>query len=169
ATGPSSDGAIVLGTLDQIRHAIPQLDPGVAHGTDAYRVRAIRVNGASYIVVAAESDRGVLYGTFALLRHIALADRVIDLNESSHPHAAVRWVNQWDNLDGSIERGYGGRSIFWDAGRARSDLARVSQYGRMLASIGVNGISINNVNANPQALSSAMIPDVARIASALRP
>src|SRR5207244_1246513 len=94
---------------------------------------------------------------------------VIDLNESSHPHAAVRWVNQWDNLDGSIERGYGGRSIFWDAGRARSDLARVSQYGRMLASIGVNGISINNVNANPQALSSAMIPDVARIASALRP
>ena len=50
----------------------------------------MRVNGARYTVVAAENDRGVLYGTFALLRHIALADQVIDLNESSDPHAAVR-------------------------------------------------------------------------------
>jgi alpha-glucuronidase len=135
AGGPSSDGAIVLGTLDQIRRAIPQLDPGTLDAPDAYRVRAIRLNGARYIVVAAENDRGVLYGTFALLRHIASADATSDPNESSTPRTAVRWVNQWDNLDGSIERGYGGRSVFWDAGRARADLSRVTQYGRMLASI----------------------------------
>jgi alpha-glucuronidase len=172
AAGPSPDGAIVLGTREQIRRAIPQLDPGMLNGSDAYRVRALRLNGARYIVVTADDNRGVLYGTFALLRRIAGADPaapMLDLNESSSPRAAVRWVNQWDNLDGTIERGYGGRSIFWDAGHARSDLSRVTQYGRMLASIGINGISINNVNANPQALSSALVPDVARIAAALRP
>src|SRR5439155_25510298 len=79
------------------------------------------------------------------------------------------WVDQWDNLDGSIERGYGGRSIFWDNGRARSDLSRAAQYGRLLASLGINAVSINNVNANPQALSAPLIPDIARIAAALRP
>ena len=169
AAGPSPDGAIVLGTLAQIRRVIPQLDPGVLYGADAYRVRAMRVNGARYIVVAAENDRGVLYGTFALLRRIALADPIIDLNDSSNPYAGIRWVNQWDNLNGTIERGYGGASIFWEAGHARADLSRVSQYGRLLASVGINGISVNNVNANPQVLSSALIPDIARIAAALRP
>jgi alpha-glucuronidase len=169
AVGPTPDGAIVLATLDQIRRTMPQFDPGVLYGADAYRVRAMRVGGARYIVVAAESESGVLYGTFALLRRIAFADPIVDLNETSSPYAGVRWVNQWDNLDGTIERGYGGRSIFWDAGRARPDLTRVAAYGRLLASVGINGISINNVNANPQVLSAAMIPDVARIAAALRP
>ena len=66
------------------------------------------------------------------------------------PYFALRWVNQWDNLDGTIERGYGGRSIFWDNLHARADLSRVSDYGRLLASLGINGCSINNVNANPR-------------------
>ncbi|HEX5431195.1 MAG TPA: glucosiduronase, partial [Bryobacteraceae bacterium] len=74
-----------------------------------------------------------------------------------------------DNLDGSIERGYGGRSIFWENQHARSDLARVSDYGRMLASLGINGCAINNVNANPRVLASDFIPEVARIADAFRP
>lgn len=165
----SPDGAIVLGTLTDLRRRFPQFDPGVLYGVDAYRVRAMRVGGARYIVVAAESEAGVLYGTFALLRRIALADSIVELNDTSSSYARVRWVNQWDNLDGTIERGYGGRSIFWESGHARADLSRVTQYGRMLASMGVNGISINNVNANPQVLSSALIPDVARIAAALRP
>jgi alpha-glucuronidase len=78
-------------------------------------------------------------------------------------------VNQWDNLDGSIERGYGGRSIFWENGHVRDDLARVSDYGRMLASLGINACSINNVNANPKILAAEFIPQVARIAEAFRP
>jgi alpha-glucuronidase len=85
------------------------------------------------------------------------------------PYAPVRWVNQWDNLDGSIERGYGGRSIFWEDGHARADLSRVSDYGRLLASLGINGCSINNVNADPRLLTPEMIPKIARIADALRP
>ncbi len=52
----------------------------------------------------------------------------------------MRWVNEWNNLDGTIERGYGGRSIFWDNNHARADLTRVSDYGRMLASLGITGL-----------------------------
>ena len=81
----------------------------------------------------------------------------------------MRWVNHWDNLDGSIERGYGGRSIFWDNGAARADLSRVNDYGRMLASLGINGVSINNVNVNPRILAPDFLPEIVRIANTLRP
>ena len=67
----------------------------------------------------------MLYGAFALLRKIAIGEPVADLDEKQTPYAPVRWVNQWDNLDGTIERGYGGRSIFWDKRpRARGPDAR---------------------------------------------
>ena len=91
------------------------------------------------------------------------------LDETEIPYAPIRWVNHWDNLDGSIERGYGGRSIFWDNGHARADLSRVSDYGRLLASLGINTCSINNVNADPRILAADMLPEIARIAAAFRP
>jgi alpha-glucuronidase len=161
--------AIVIGTLSDLRRALPQLALTANVDPDGYWLKTVRVNGARYIVITAENDRGVLYGAFALLRKIALGEPVADLDQKQTPYAPVRWVNQWDNLDGSIERGYGGRSIFWDSGHARTDLTRVRDYGRMLASLGINGCAINNVNANPQVLSSDLIPQVARIADAFRP
>lgn len=103
-------------------------------------------------LVAASNGRGVLYGTFALLRKMAVGEPIAALDGRHAPHTAVRWVNQWDNLDGSVERGYGGRSIFWENGLASADLARVAEYGRLLASLGINGCSINNVNADRRLL-----------------
>src|SRR6185295_5621215 len=67
-----------------------------------------------------------------------------------------------------IERGYGGRSLFWDSGHAREDLGRVNDYGRMLASLGINGCSISNVNANPRLLTPEFLPQVKRIADTFR-
>jgi alpha-glucuronidase len=108
---------------------------------------------------------------FDLLRMVALGGggALSMLHEPDVPHSAIRWVNQWDNLDGSIERGYGGRSIFWEGGHARADLGRVRDYGRMLASLGINGCSINNVNADRRVLTPEWIPDIVRIADAFRP
>jgi alpha-glucuronidase len=123
----------------------------------------------SKIVITGSDDRGVLYGAFALLRKVALGESVANLDEKSEPRVPVRWVNHWDNLDGSIERGYGGRSIFWDNGAARTDLSRVNDYGRMLASLGINGASINNVNVNPRILAPDFLPQIVRIANTLRP
>lgn len=132
---------------------------------DGYELRA----GNGRITIAGSNDRGVLYGAFALLRKIGLGESVANLDEKSEPRVPVRWVNHWDNLDGSIERGYGGRSIFWDNGAARADLSRVRDYGRMLASLGINGCSINNVNVNPRILAPDFLPEIVKIADTLRP
>ena len=132
---------------------------------DGYQLKT--VDGK--IVITGADDRGVLYGAFALLRRVTLGEPIVGLNEKSEPSVPVRWVNHWDNLDGTIERGYGGRSIFWDNGAARADLMRVNDYGRMLASLGINGTSINNVNVNPRILAPDFLPEIVRIANTLRP
>jgi alpha-glucuronidase len=163
------EAAIVLGTVADLRRAAPTLALPESLAPDGYWLKTVRVNGTPYTVIAAANDRGVLYGSFALLRKIGLGEPVTDMDEKRSPSAPFRWVNQWDNLNGSIERGYGGPSIFWANGRARETLGRVTDYGRMLASLGINGCSINNVNADPRVLDSETVPQVARIAEALRP
>jgi len=168
-TRVANEPAIILGTLDEIRRAVPQLAIAANLDGDGYVLRAVRLNGVRHIVIAAANERGVLYGAFALLRKIALGESIADVNEQQTPAVAVRWINHWDNLNGTIERGYGGPSIFWEGGRVRPDLSRVTDYGRFLASIGINGCAINNVNADPRVLTPEFIPQVSRIAEALRP
>jgi len=133
--------------------------PDLQNEPNGFRISS----SAGMIRIEGGSDAGVLYGVFAYLRD---PDRT---NYNSNPIAPIRWVNQWDNLDGSIERGYGGRSIFWENGHARGDLTRVSEYGRLLASIGINGATVNNVNADKRLLTAEYIPEIARIAAAFRP
>jgi len=163
------ESAIVLGTLDELSRAAPQWNLHAQISEDAYWLNTVMDQGTRYIVVTASNPRGVLYGAFALLRKIATAEFANPIDERSTPYAPIRWVNQWDNLDGSIERGYGGRSIFWENQHARADLARVADYGRLLASVGINGCAINNVNANPRLLAPETIPEIARIAAVFRP
>jgi alpha-glucuronidase len=158
-----SENAIVLGTLP----AFPNLSANLPD--DAYWLKTVHSGNIDYTIVTATNDRGVLYGAFALLRKIALGQPIANLDEQQTPYAPIRWVNQWDRLDGTIERGYGGRSIFWDAGHARADLTRVGDYGRLLASLGINGCAINNVNADKRILSPDFLPQIASIAAALRP
>ena len=160
-----AESSFVLGTLADLRqfHLDANLDP------DAFWLTTAIADGVTYTVVTASNDRGVLYGVFALLRKISLGEPIANLDERQSPYAPLRWVNQWDNLDGSIERGYGGRSIFWDGGHVRDDLTRVAEYARLLASLGINACAINNVNANPKILTSEFIPQIARIAAQFRP
>ena len=169
APGLPAESAIVLGTLADLRRAVPQLRLAADLPLDGYWLTAASLNGVSYTVIAAANDRGVLYGVFAFLRKIALGEPIAALDEKQSPYAPVRWVNEWNNLDGTIERGYAGRSIFWDNLQARQDLSRVSDYGRLLASLGINACAINNVNANPRVLAADFIPQVVRIAEAFRP
>ena len=93
----------------------------------------------------------------------------MDSNAYASSLAPVRWVNQWDNLDGSIERGYGGRSIFFENRKVRADLTRAAEYARLLASVGINGCNVNNVNADLHVLDPDFIPQLARIAAVFRP
>jgi alpha-glucuronidase len=164
-----TESAILLGTLAEIKQAAPHLNLAAELAPDGYWLKTVRSGAVRYTVITAANDRGVLYGTFALLRKVALGESVDNLDEKQSPYAPVRWVNEWNNLDGSIERGYGGRSIFWEGGHVREDLSRVADYARLLASLGINGCSINNVNANPLVLTAEFIPQIARIADQMRP
>ena len=161
--------AIVLGTLHDLHNIAPSLRPPVTLEADGYWIASTRIRDSECLVIAAANDRGVLYGVFALLRKIAQAESLAGINEAQNPYAPVRWVNQWDNLDGKIERGYGGSSIFFEDGKVRSDLTRAGEYARLLASIGINGCTINNVNAAPGILESSFIVQLKRIADVFRP
>jgi alpha-glucuronidase len=130
---------------------------------DAFSVKLDRGS----IIIGASNDRGALYGAFALLRKVALGERLVDFSEA--PRSPIRWVNEWNNLDGSIERGYGGRSIFWEKDKGRTDLTRVAEYARLLASVGIQACAINNVNANPRVLAAEFASEVAQIADTMRP
>jgi alpha-glucuronidase len=138
-------------------------------GPDGYWLhRAFFQNQIHLIVVGADAP-GTLYGTYALLRLLATGADITNLNLRSRPTFKIRWVDEWDNPDGTIERGYAGRSIFFEAGNVRDDLNPVSEYARLLASVGINGLNVNNVNAAPQLIDSAHLKQLARIADALRP
>jgi alpha-glucuronidase len=163
-----SEGAIVITTargvpgIDKHLQA-PELAP------DGYWLKTVHREAGDLLLVAGAGDRGALYGAFALLRKIATGESIKPLDEVASPAAPIRWVNQWDNLDGTIERGYGGHSMFWEQARARTDLSRVAEYGRLLASLGINGCTVNNVNADARVLTSEFLPELARVAEALRP
>jgi alpha-glucuronidase len=166
--GSGREDVFILGTLPEVQKRISELKLPDLEG-DGYWLKAARIRGRNFFVIGGADDRGVLYAVFALLSKIARAQDISQIDEVDEPYAPLRWINQWDNLDGSIERGYGGRSIFFDGGKVRDDLTRAGQYARLLASLGINGCTINNVNADPRVFRSDFIPQIKRIADAFRP
>ncbi len=138
--------AFLLGTPAEIRRMLPSWKPESPIAAEGFSLSQLAEQGHNYWVLAGGTDRGVLYGVFRMLEQVAQQKFIAP--DAEAPSSPIRWVNQWDNFDGSIERGYGGRSIFFDNGHVRADLSRVSEYGRLLASVGINGAAVNNVNAN---------------------
>jgi alpha-glucuronidase len=156
---------IVFGTIDGMRRVLPRALLPDLREANAFWIGAV----GRTIFVAGRDDRGVLYGTFALLRRIAMHEPIEGLSDHQEPAAPVRWTNEWNNLDGSIERGYAGPSIFFERDDVAADLTRAGEYARLLASVGVNGCAVNNVNANPRAITHDFVPKLARLADAFRP
>lgn len=95
--------------------------------------------------VTASSEKGLLYGVFGLHRILITKGR---LPFKSQPDQSIRMINHWDNFDGSIERGYAGESIYYDRNHFRGDMEIVRSYARLLASTGINAVSVNNVNVH---------------------
>ena len=141
--------------------------------------------GECEATVMGVSDRALLYGAFELLRlqdvkeiggetmPVPVSEKgknLVLLDKTYHPTFALRVLNHWDNLDGSIERGYAGRSIFWNNPLDRKEWKEhLRQYARANASIGINGSVLNNVNASPKMLTEAYLDSVKVIADILRP
>ena len=156
--------SLIVGTLDGFNTAGGQSNSIPELAADGY---LLKIKGGS-VQILGQNERGALYGAFEYLSRLAQAN-FSDTATVSNPHAPIRWVNQWDNMDGSIERGYGGPSIFFHNGSIVEDLTRASQYARLCASIGINTIVVNNVNANYTTLKPEGIEGLGRIADVFRP
>jgi len=163
------NGSVVVGTADEVRSAYPAIPVPADLGAEGFWIARVQQNGDALVVVAGGSERGVLYGAFSLLRIIAQGRELPSAPISEQPAMPIRWVDEWDNADGSIERGYAGRSIFFEDGHVRQDLAPVAGYARLLASIGINGCNVNNVNNAAPFLTSDMIRSLAKVAEEMRP
>lgn len=159
------ENLVIVGTQAEIRKWHPQLAADPRLGPDAYRLH----RAGRFLLVEGGDARGSLYGAFALLREIAEEHPLLSLDADSEPWAVVRWTNEWDNPDGTIERGYAGPSIFFENGHVRPDLSRAASYARILASVGIDGCTINNVNADPHLLQPENLKEIARIADVFRP
>ncbi|MEO7766030.1 MAG: alpha-glucuronidase [Ferruginibacter sp.] len=121
--------------------------------------------------VQANTDLGVLYGVYEMLRSQQTGEIIKE--EISNPSYSNRVLNHWDNLDGSIERGYAGKSIFWRKDDpftvTETDKKLWQEYARANASIGINGSVVDNVNANPLILTADYLMRTKAIADVLRP
>ena len=102
------------------------------------------------LFLMAAEEKGVLSGVFDLLRRIAMEESLKGVDVLCNPDNPNRMLNHWDNMDGSIERGYSGESFFF----AKDEILvneRTRDYARFVASIGLNGVVINNVNVKDAA------------------
>jgi alpha-glucuronidase len=168
ATKVTHDGTIVLGT--------PRSSATVADlhldlqdlGDEGFLLRTVSIGGHRAIVVAARGDPGVLYGTFELLRLMRTRQSLERLEARGVPRIQLRLLNHWDNLDGTVERGYAGASI-WDWQKLPGYLApRYTDYARACASIGLNGTLLTNVNGDAISLTPAYLEKAAALAGVFR-
>ena len=165
---PSNEEAVV-GTTSEVRKTFPGISIPKEIGKEGYWLDRTTRHGRSIIIVAGADERGVLYGAFDLLRRIATDQDISHLSAIEQPAMNIRWVDEWDNANGTVERGYGGRSIFFDNGKVRDDLTQTGDYARLLASVGINGCNVNNVNGAAPFLDPQMLRGLARVANAMRP
>ncbi len=150
------DGAIVLSTHQP---------SGTGEG---YCIQSTRIGGHQVTLISGNRDIGVLYGAFELLRLIQTRTLPARVDVCDLPKIPIRVLDHWDNLDGTIERGYAGRSL-WNWERLPTIDPRLIDYARANASIGINGAVLNNVNADARILTPEYLRKVAAIADAWRP
>jgi alpha-glucuronidase len=164
-------GALVVGT--------PATSPQIAAlglgdrlrtlGPEGYLIRSMPVGGVPATVIASDGETGALYGAFHFLRLVQTGASVEALDVAEQPRIRRRLLNHWDNLDGTIERGYAGGSLWtWDELPGRVD-PRVQDYARANASLGINGTVVNSVNANSRVLTAAYLDKVKALADTFRP
>jgi len=138
-------------------------------GPEGFRIRSVKLGGHSVTVIASNSEVGALYGAFHFLRLLQTQQPINALDVIQKPRLQLRMLDHWDNLNGTIERGYAGRSLWnWSALPGTID-PRLRDYARADASLGINGSLLNNVNADAQILTADYLRKVAAIANVFRP
>ena len=161
-------GAILVGTPASplIQHL--QLDTK-SLGQEGYLIRSVVIDGHPATAIVGNSDVGALYGAFQFLRLVQTAQPIEHLDLHDAPRLKLRVLDHWDYLNGKVERGYAGASIWdwWKLPDWRDP--RYTDYARANASIGINGTVVNNVNAGAEILTQRYLQKVAALADVFRP
>ncbi|WIH04951.1 alpha-glucuronidase [Xanthomonas translucens pv. graminis] len=161
-------GAIVLGTPATPAIARLRLDTR-GLGEEGYLIRSVVVDGRPLTAIVGGGERGALYAAFRFLRLLQTGQAPAPLALRDAPRVKLRVLDHWDNLDGLVERGYAGASL-WDWQKLPDYIdPRYTDYARANASIGINGAVLNNVNAKAVSLTAAYLDKTAALAAALRP
>jgi alpha-glucuronidase len=163
------ENVLLLARFDEAQKALPALGKLPNLADDGFWLKSLQLDGQNCLLITAPNERGVLFGAFAVLRKMALMQPLAALNERHAPAAPLRIVSHWDGLDGSIDGPLAGSSIFWEQNHATKDLDVVRDYARMLASLGINGLSINEPRAGPRLLTADYRKELADLSAALRP
>lgn len=165
------DGTVVVGTPGNsalVRDLNWASDLGVV-GIEGFIIRSTRVGNKPVMVIAADTEIGALYGAFHFLRLMQTGQPIEKLDITERPALELRLMNHWDNPNGTIERGYAGRSM-WQWNDLPGKLSpRYADYARACASLGINGAVINNVNADAHILATDNLRKVAALADVWRP
>lgn len=177
-TATGNDSPIIAAARDELRTAITgligvepkfELTRSVTRDImppDAFRL-ARSDDGA--VRIRAQNDAGILYGAFDLLRRVQTGQSLTDLNAFSAPRIQRRLLNHWDNLNRFVERGYAGFSLWEWFYLPEIRSPRYRDYARACASLGINGVVLNNVNANALILTPQYLTKVAALAEEFRP
>lgn len=166
----TSSAALIIGTpesSDLIRSLITAKE--LQNLTEGFIIKTLKNNGQLQLIIAAPTDKGLLYGVFHLIRLLQTQQSLAALAIRESPVIKNRVLNHWDNLDGTVERGYAGTSL-WEWHKLPGfTQTRYTDYARANASVGINGTVLNNVNANALSLTEAYLRKAAALANVFRP
>ena len=115
-------------------------------GPEGFSIEKKLNQNTECLMIAGKDNNGILYGVFHLIKSLCAGKCLEDTLITDAPQNGLRMINHWDNISGNIERGYSGQSIFYKDNVLAKDMSRIKDYARLLASIGINGVVINNVN-----------------------
>ncbi len=170
-TNIDAEGTLLIGTPSTLpQFAQDDLFKSLLDsGDEGYHIQTRSIEGKQTTVILANTDIGVLYGVYAFIGLLQGGNDISVLATTSWPKVNLRLLNHWDNLDGTIERGYAGFSL-WDWHRLPGYRdPRYTDYARANASIGINGTVVNSVNTNALSLTDTYLEKTAALADIFRP
>jgi len=163
--------ALIVGTIGELESLGINIPPTQRQnlGAEGFLIDSYQSGENIWLVITGNTETAVLTGTFHFLRLLQTHRDVAGLHISSRPRIHHRILAHWDNVDGSIERGYAGQSLWNWAGLPETIDPRYHDYARACASIGLNGTCLNNVNAQAKSLTAGYLLKTAALADVFRP
>lgn len=193
------DSPIIMSAVDELKlaintifHVSPEISKKTSNASHIFistlkNIKDIRIDDTIYdegffirrfkrddienLMIVGKDEKGVLYGVFSLIRAICNGTLLEEIEGVDNPQTDLRMINHWDNMSGDIERGYAGKSIFFENNKFIDDFTRIKDYARLLASVGINAIVINNVNVHQyetKLITDEFLPDVSNVADIFR-